>query len=415
MSAKKSKKPLDIETKPIVGVEAQTSSQVNKPLIFLIIAVVIVILVFVIIDAFQAPKKVQHSVNAPKNQGVGVQPDVVKKELSGLPSSYTDVKDIDRLLNRGHKGEISKKVQQEIDRLRQEQDALMRQVDNLKSKKKAPVDDSAKYTQSDLETMKDRSSIFPQGGTPPYVPYPRDDKAKTKAGESRSHYSSSYSSQNMQSEKDSFLSQKPSTDIYNKGKLQYPISKYILQAGTVFPAVLQTTLDSDNPGVVMARVRSDVYDSITGQYLLLPKGSKLLGNYNSKVAPGQSTLQIIFQRFIRPDGSSMMLSKALGVNDTGGTGISDTVDNHWMRLIGAAALMTVFNIPAAVQQNQAMKQQSSSGQLYGASAFGAASDSVNDIGQQVASQAIKIQPTVTIHAGKQFSAFVTKDIVIPPS
>ena len=49
-----------------------------------------------------------------------------------------------------------------------------------------------------------------------------------------------------------------------------------------------------------------------------------------------------------------------------------------------------------------------------ASAFGSASDSVNDIGQQFASQSIKIQPTIIIHAGKQFSAFVTKDIVIPP-
>lgn len=283
----------------------------------------------------------------------------------------------------------------------------------MKSKKKTPVDDSAQYTQSDLQTMSQKPTVWGINGTPPYVPYPKYDKPKEKTGETRAPYSS-YSSQNMQAQKDSFLSQTPSTNIYNKGKLEYPVSKYILQAGTVFPAILQTTLDSDNPGVVMARVRSDVYDSITGQYLLLPKGSKLLGNYNSKVAPGQSTLQIVFQRFIRPDGSSMMLSKSLGVNDTGGTGISDTVDNHWMRLIGAAALMTVFNIPATVQQNQALKQNSSSGQLYGASAFGSASDSVNDIGQQFASQSIKIQPTIIIHAGKQFSAFVTKDIVIPP-
>ena len=57
----------------------------------------------------------------------------------------------------------------------------------------------------------------------------------------------------------------------------------------------------------MARIRTNVYDSITGKYLLLPKGTKLLGQYNSKVAPGQSRLQIKFLRLIRPDGSSISL------------------------------------------------------------------------------------------------------------
>ena len=416
MSAKKNKKPLDIETKPIVGVDAQTSSQVNKPLVSVIIVIVIIVLVFVIIDAFRSPQQAQRSMNAPKNQGVGVQPDVVKRELSRLPSSYADAKDIDKLLNRGRKdASIPEKVQQEINRLKQEQDALIRQVDDLKSKKKADVD--AGYTQSDLETMKS-NEVFPQGGGPPYVPFPRkDDKPAAKPGESRTPYSS-YNSQNMQAEKDKFLSQKPSTDVYNKDRLQYPISKYMLQAGTVFPAVLQTTLNSDNPGVVMARVRADVYDSITGQYLLLPKGTKLLGKYSSKISPGQSTVQVIFQRLIRPDGSSLTMND-LGVNDVGESGISDTVNNHWMRIIGAAALMTVFDIPAMISQNQMLNAASKdngvgAAQLYSSSALGAVSQGSQQVGEQLVDQAMKVQPTIIINAGKQFAAFVTKDIVIPP-
>ena len=145
-----------------------------------------------------------------------------------------------------------------------------------------------------------------------------------------------------------------------------------------------------------------------------------MGVYSAKIAPGQSSLQIKFNRLIRPDGSSLTMSDP-AVNDVGSTGITDTVDNHWGRLIGAAALMTLFDIPSMIQQNQMLAQANNNSDgtpntasLYASSTLGSASDSVQQVGSKFVDQAIQIQPTITIHAGKQFSAFVTRDIVIPP-
>lgn len=417
MSENNNKNPVDKEAKPIIGVEPETSSGVNRPLVFFIVAIVAIILVFVIADAFKAPPKSTHSSYAPKNQGFGVNKGVVNRELSKLPSSYSQSGEINRILHRGDKEKIVQtlpdSVKKELSQLQQEQSDLSKQLSDLKAKKKAQ--DDSKYSKDDLDAMRS-TQVFPSDGRPPFAPYKTHKKDAATQAAAAGH-SSSYASQNMQDQKDKFFSQESKMDVYNKDRLQYPVSKYILQAGTVFPAVLQTTLDSDNPGVVMGRVRSDVYDSITGQHLLLPKGTKLLGIYSSKISPGQSSLQIIFNRLIRPDGSSLTM-KDPAVNDVGSTGITDTVNNHWGRIIGAAALMTVFNIPAMISQNQILAHSNDNdnggGNLYAASALGSASSSTQEVGSKFVDQAMQIQPTITVHAGKQFAAFVTRDIVIPP-
>ena len=419
MNANKKTKDPGIDNKPIIGSAQVQASQINKPLVFSIIGIIIVILFFIIIDSMQAPQKTHRSSGpAPKKQGVGLKASAIKQEVKALPGSYHDGAEINRILHRDfkpRKPSISVALKRELNALKQAQALLKEQLAKLQDKAKKP---KSMYSKDDEKAM-DSTEVFFGGGFPPYVPPDKKKEAAKDAKPGSAAYSS-YASQNMQEQKDKFYSEQPKMDVYNKDRVQYPISKYILQAGTVFPAILQTRLNSDNPGVVMARISTDVYDSISGKYLLLPKGSKLLGQYNSKVSPGQSRLQVKFLRLIRPDGSSISLPSQPGMNTFGVSGFQDTVNSHWGSIIGAAALMAVFDIPNIIAQNEmnsaALAAGSSGGTSvnYSAGGLQAFSQSTQNVGQQLVQQQMKVQPTLVVHAGYLFSAFVTKDIVMPP-
>ena len=96
--------------------------------------------------------------------------------------------------------------------------------------------------------------------------------------------------QSPQDRNQAFLNSKVDTAIYSPQQLQTPRSPYDLMAGTVIAAALVTGLDSDLPGQVIAQVTEDVYDSVTGQVLLVPQGSRLIGKYDSIVAYGAQSL-----------------------------------------------------------------------------------------------------------------------------
>ena len=91
-------------------------------------------------------------------------------------------------------------------------------------------------------------------------------------------------------------------------------SPYIVQAGTVIPAALITGIRSDLPGQITAQVTEAVYDSPTGQYLLIPQGAKLIGQYDSSVAFGQSRILLVWTRLIMPDGTSIVLERQPGAD-----------------------------------------------------------------------------------------------------
>ena len=105
-----------------------------------IVSIVVIILVFVIADAFKAPPKKINSGDSPKSQGFGVSKDVVKQELSKLPSSYAQSGEINKILHRGDKEKIIQtipdSVKQELSQLQKEQKDLSKQVSDLKSEKK---------------------------------------------------------------------------------------------------------------------------------------------------------------------------------------------------------------------------------------------------------------------------------------
>jgi len=191
-------------------------------------------------------------------------------------------------------------------------------------------------------------------------------------------------------------------------RVQPPASPYVVQAGTVIPAALITGLRSDLPGQITAQVTENVYDSPTGRFLLIPQGARLIGDYDSQVAFGQSRVLLAWTRLILPGGRSIVLDKQPGADAAGFAGLEDGVDHHWKQLFGAALLSTVLGVGA-----QAGASESDS-QILDALRQGAA-NSMNQVGQEVVSRNLDVQPTLTIRPGFPVRVMVTRDLVLEPN
>jgi type IV secretion system protein VirB10 len=213
--------------------------------------------------------------------------------------------------------------------------------------------------------------------------------------------------QNMQDRKTAFVNGPSDRRTVAPDRLADPTSPYILQAGTIIPAALITGIRSDLPGQITAQVTEAVYDSPTGQYLLIPQGTRLIGQYDSSVAFGQSRVLLVWTRLILPDGKSIVLERQPGADAEGYAGLEDDVDYHWGSLFKAAVLSTLLSVGAEAGTSN------SENDLAQAIREGA-SNSISQTGQQIVQRQLNIQPTLTIRAGFPVRVVVTHDIVLEP-
>ena len=107
----------------------------------------------------------------------------------------------------------------------------------------------------------------------------------------------------MQDRKLAFVNAAPDRRTVSPDRLAGKASPYVVQAGTIIPAALITGIRSDLPGQITAQVTENVYDSPTGSYLLVPQGARLIGQYDSQVAFGQSRVLLVWNRLIMPNGT----------------------------------------------------------------------------------------------------------------
>jgi type IV secretory pathway VirB10-like protein len=199
-------------------------------------------------------------------------------------------------------------------------------------------------------------------------------------------------------------------------------SPYTVTAGNVVPALLVSGIDSDLPGPIIAQVRENVFDSATGRYLLVPQGSRLLGSYQNASSYGQQRVQIAWQRLIFPNTSSMDIAGMPGADQSGYTGFSDQVDNHYLRTFGTAMLMSTISAGQMVGQLTSFGSGTYSPYGYappsqwamaGESAGAGISGQLGQVGQQSLQQGMNRPPTLTIRPGYQFNVIVTQDLVMP--
>ncbi|WP_413992294.1 TrbI/VirB10 family protein [Labrys okinawensis] len=215
------------------------------------------------------------------------------------------------------------------------------------------------------------------------------------------------SAQNMQDRKTAFLNAAIDKRTVSPDQLQAKASPYVVQAGTVIPAALITGIRSDLPGQITAQVTEAVYDSPTGKYLLIPQGAKLIGQYDSSVAFGQSRVLLVWTRLIMPNGTSIVLEREPGADTGGYAGLEDEVDNHWGMLFKAAVLSTLLSVGAEAgtsQDENNLVQAIRSG----------ASNSISQTGQQIVQRQLNIQPTLTIRPGFPVRVVVSRDLALAP-
>ena len=205
---------------------------------------------------------------------------------------------------------------------------------------------------------------------------------------------------------DPFNSDLTDTEIYNPNSLRTPISPYQVMAGTIIPASLVTGLNSDLPGQVIAQITENVYDTPTGKHLLLPQGTRLLGRYDSDIDDGQSRALVVWNRLIRPDGSSLVIENLPGVDLSGQAGLRDKVNRHTGSLFKAAILSSVLSIAAELGTNvedELAEAIRSGGQR-----------TINQTGQRVVTRAISRKPTLKVRPGWRLGVIVNRDLVLSP-
>ncbi|MFG1179324.1 TraB/TrbI/VirB10 family type IV secretion system protein [Xanthobacter versatilis] len=204
-----------------------------------------------------------------------------------------------------------------------------------------------------------------------------------------------------------FLNQAVDRRTVSPDRVAAPASANILQAGAVIPAALITGIRSDLPGQITAQVTENVHDSPTGRILLIPQGTRIIGQYDNGVGFGQRRVLLVWNRLIFPNGRSIVLERQPGADAEGYAGLEDGVDYHWGELFKAAVLSTILSVGANAGTS------GNNSDLASALREGA-SDSISQTGRQIVQRQLNIAPTLTIRPGYPVRVIVTRDLVLEP-
>ncbi len=217
-----------------------------------------------------------------------------------------------------------------------------------------------------------------------------------------------------QREKQAFLAQPGDTTGASddlQATLRDPSSPYLVMAGTTIPAVMVGGINSDMPGMVIGQVAENVYDTATGNYLLIPQGARLIGQYDNSVSMGQTRVGVIWNRIIYPDAEFIDLGTMEGADQGGYAGFHDRVNTHFWSKIGNALLISIAGAGVQLSQPQAVNGQNYNSQQIAAAALG---QQFGELGQEYARAGLSIPNTLEIRPGYRFVVMVNKDMHLRP-
>jgi type IV secretion system protein TrbI len=183
-----------------------------------------------------------------------------------------------------------------------------------------------------------------------------------------------------------------------------------LAAGTIIPAALETAIDTDLAGTIAARVTANIYDTTTGDILLIPQGARLLGRYDRDVAYGQRRAFLVWERILFPNGSSLSLGTMPGVDATGAAGVRDQVDYHGDRLLGAIGLGALISTIGEIARDGDDDEGSLSQNVGDAAAAEAAR-----VSGRLVERELQVRPTIRIRAGMPVRVILTRDVIFDPA
>jgi len=181
---------------------------------------------------------------------------------------------------------------------------------------------------------------------------------------------------------------------------------YIVFEGTVLEGVLMNRLDGSFVGPVECLLSDDVY-SHDRQYLLIPAGTKILGEAKKVEALGQTRLAVVFHRLIMPDGFSVSLDQFQGLDQIGDTGLRDKVNNHYLRIFGISLAIGALGAVAETGTGSAFSE---SGSDLMRQQF---ASSMAQSSEQILDRFLNILPTVTIREGHRVKVYLSGDLALP--
>jgi type IV secretory pathway VirB10-like protein len=414
---------------------APTGTRFNRKLIMVLGALFGIIMIFAFMSALQPPKKLtpQEQAEAQEKKAVKYENNVVTPDnINDFPDTYAGMKKYndEQKLRRGELpagggqqnraitplsgsaidnnapvGNIRNVSKESINAYAAQgpnsykddgfiSDTQKELLDARKSPIKFSNSPAAQQAQQQQQPQKQTASAIPASFAMPKMPWEKDQD------------------QNMQQEKRDFTKEEKTQGTAKEAYLKNPVipafSRYEVKAGSIIPGVMITGINSDLPGKLVGQVRENVFDTVTGRYLLIPQGTRVIGAYDSKVAYAQERVLIVWTRLIFPNGDSIDLEGMDGVDLSGYAGLTDKVNNHWIKLITGVVLSSILSAGSKVAAGNNQVGTASFGQQ----AASGASDAINTVGAKFTEKNLNIQPTLEIRPGYKFNVFVNKDMIL---
>lgn len=342
----------------------------NLKLIKIIIAVVVLLIIYNIFKTDNKPKKVETVNNEEKKD--------MTTKTNPYQTTYADIKDIETNTTTNQTTNTTTN-NNSTNTMTEEQKEKLRQLEEQANQaKKSPIAFQLYNRQDTQNNNTQNANNFP----PDY-------------------------DQNRQNSKKNFLFNEAQKALYSTSTIVESISPYELKTGDFFPAVVETAMNSDiYSKVIVARVSQNIYDTVTGKYLLIPQGTTLTGVYDSNVTWGQDRLLVIWQQLRFPNGDMLVLDNMQGVDMIGQAGIPGKVNNHFATLLKGVLLSSAMGAAAAITISDDDDWRSDAGEAAGLS--------IVQIGDKYTTKALDRQPTIMIKAGDRFNVMVHSNLILKP-
>lgn len=191
------------------------------------------------------------------------------------------------------------------------------------------------------------------------------------------------------------------------------IPTHVLSRGSVIPAVLESSIDSDLPGLVRAKVAENVYDTVTGRHLLVPKGSWLVGTYGSNARTGQRRLFVAWTDLQLPDGTPVPLGGTASLGADGASGVKGRRSTGIWTALGAAILFDLAgnasDIIIAAETGEAPAREGGLAEIIGE----ATGNATSDVGQRYIGELLDRGTRFRVDAGARMNVVVEEDMHLP--
>lgn len=186
----------------------------------------------------------------------------------------------------------------------------------------------------------------------------------------------------------------------------------VVPEGTMIPGILETSIVSDLPGQVRAITSEDVY-SFDGRRILIPTGTRLIGEYQSEVMTGQTRVFVVWTRMLRDDGVSVRLN-SIGTDSLGRSGLTGIVDKKWRERFGASIMLSIVGAGASYLtgygSGSTFGQNNDDAKRGEALARQTIAETFSQMANTALSDGLRVKPTISVHQGERIFIFVRQDL-----